>query len=116
GRGARPLRRHRAAEEPGALAAHAPSMGCADGGRGLWALAGSSLATADVNSPAPKRRDERLWTTGAKQGVGTAPGRAAPVWFTIADGAITELYYPRNDVANTRDLRFIVTDDGGFVS
>jgi glucoamylase len=42
------------------------------------------------------------WTTGAKQGVGTSTTTASKVWYTLANGALSEVYYPRVDVANAR--------------
>ncbi|MBI5644086.1 MAG: glucan 1,4-alpha-glucosidase [Deltaproteobacteria bacterium] len=54
------------------------------------------------------------WSRAAKQGVGTAISDASKVWFTIADGILTEVYYPTVDMANTRDLRFYVSDSKTF--
>lgn len=54
------------------------------------------------------------WTTARKNGVGTSATRESKVWFTLADGVITEVYYPTVDVANVRDLQFLVTDGKGF--
>ncbi len=55
------------------------------------------------------------WAPGAKQGVGTAVEAASPLWFTLAQGVVTEIYYPRVDVPNTRDLQFLVRLPGGGV-
>jgi len=44
------------------------------------------------------------WQTARKNGVGTAYSPRSRVWFTLARGIVTEVYYPRVDVANTRDL------------
>ena len=54
------------------------------------------------------------WAPGAKQAVGTSADTRSRVWFTVADGIVTEVYYPRVDVANTRDLEFLVAGAGGF--
>jgi glucoamylase len=56
------------------------------------------------------------WTSSAKSGVGTAPGASSRVWFTISHGILDEIYYPRVDQACTRDLGFLVTGRGGFLS
>ncbi len=53
------------------------------------------------------------WAPGAKQAVGTAVGAASPLWFTLAQGVVTEIYYPRVDIPNTRDLQFLVRLPGG---
>lgn len=57
---------------------------------------------------------EPRWAPGAKQGVGTACSERSRVWFTMAEGVLTEIFYPRVDVANTRDLQFLVTDGERF--
>ncbi|MBI5562373.1 MAG: hypothetical protein HY894_05930 [Deltaproteobacteria bacterium] len=54
------------------------------------------------------------WASARKHGVGTAIGVASKVWFTVADGILTEIYYPAVDAANTKDLRFLVTDGRTF--
>jgi glucoamylase len=55
------------------------------------------------------------WTTGNKQGLGTAVGRDSKVWYTLAGGALSEVYYPSGDTANVRSLEFAVTDGSTFV-
>lgn len=54
------------------------------------------------------------WAPGAKQAVGTSADQRCRVWFTLAEGVVTEVYYPRVDVANTRDLGFLVAGQGRF--
>lgn len=56
-----------------------------------------------------------VWATAKKSGVGTAFNFYSKIWFTIAQGAITEVYYPTLDTANTRMLRLVVTDGDSFV-
>jgi len=53
------------------------------------------------------------WTTAAKDAVGCSLG-APRLWFTCAQGIITEVYYPRIDIPQVKDLGFIVGDDKGF--
>ena len=53
------------------------------------------------------------WCGGAKQAVGTSLG-AARVWFTVGQGILNEVYYPRVDLPQIRDLGFIVGDGKGF--
>ena len=45
--------------------------------------------------------------------VGTSLG-SSRLWFTIAQGIVTEVYYPRIDIPQIKDLGFIVADDRGF--
>jgi glucoamylase len=56
------------------------------------------------------------WTSSAKCGVGTAYGSHSRVWFTLSHGIVNEVYYPRVDQANIRDLGLIVTDGNEFFS
>ena len=53
------------------------------------------------------------WAPALKQAIGTAyepAGRAlSPVWFTVAEGILTEVFYPRADQAQVGDLQFIIT-------
>ena len=56
------------------------------------------------------------WTSSAKTGVGTSLNPASRVWFTLSHGIIDEIYYPRLDLACTRDMGFIVTDGDEFFS
>src|SRR5690349_8089142 len=53
------------------------------------------------------------WTSSAKDMVGTALG-ASRLWFTIGYGIVNEIYYPRVDIPQIRDLGFIVADGKGF--
>lgn len=48
------------------------------------------------------------WANAGKAAVGTSNTLESKVWFTLRDGAMTEVYYPTVDVANTRMLEFIV--------
>jgi glucoamylase len=72
--------------------------------------------TAPQNScgiaPAPKSTCP-TWAPGAKDAVGTALG-SSRVWFTVAQGIVTEVYYPRPDIPQLKDLGFIVADKTGF--
>ncbi|MCL5971388.1 MAG: glycoside hydrolase family 15 protein [Firmicutes bacterium] len=55
------------------------------------------------------------WTSSAKAGVGTAIDACSTVWFTLSHGILNEIYFPRMDVANTRDVQLLViSQDGGF--
>jgi glucoamylase len=53
------------------------------------------------------------WAPAAKDAVGTALGTSR-LWFTVAQGIVTEVYYPRPDIPQLKDLGFIVADDAGF--
>jgi len=53
------------------------------------------------------------WAPAAKNAVGTALG-SSTVWFTVAQGIITEVYYPRVDIPQLKDLGFIVANGKDF--
>ena len=48
------------------------------------------------------------WPGAAKNGFGTSNTVASKVWFTLNNGVMTEVYYPRLDVPNTQSLQLIV--------
>jgi glucoamylase len=54
------------------------------------------------------------WTTGDKTSVGTATAAASKVWFTVAKGVTSEVFYPRTDVPDVQDLQYVVTDGSTF--
>lgn len=53
------------------------------------------------------------WTSSAKDLVGCGLN-GSRVWFTIGRGILNEVYYPRADIPQIRDLGFIVSDNNGF--
>jgi glucoamylase len=56
------------------------------------------------------------WTSSAKTGVGTALNRSSRVWLTVSHGILNEVYFPRVDMACTRDLGLLVTNGKDFFS
>jgi glucoamylase len=55
------------------------------------------------------------WTSSAKDVVGCSLGTAR-LWFTLGYGIVNEVYWPRVDLPQIRDLGFIVADGKGFWS
>jgi glucoamylase len=55
------------------------------------------------------------WTSSAKDAVGCSLGPSR-LWFTTGFGIVNEVYYPRIDIPQIRDLGFIVADGKGFWS
>jgi len=51
---------------------------------------------------------DAYWPTAAKNGFGTSTTLASKVWFTLANGVMTEVFYPTLDVPNVRTLQFKV--------
>ncbi|MDB4883986.1 MAG: Glucan 1,4-alpha-glucosidase [Gemmatimonadetes bacterium] len=57
---------------------------------------------------------EPRWTSSAKSGIGTAQDGRSLVWFTLSHGIVDEVYYPRVDQANIRDLGLLISGPDGF--
>jgi glucoamylase len=55
------------------------------------------------------------WAPANKDGFGTAKKWDSKVWFTLAHGELTEVFYPDLGTPAVRDLQFIVTDGETFV-
>jgi hypothetical protein len=82
-----------------------------------------SAATSDLSNPnEPNVRKGQAfghpgiaptWTSSAKDVVGCSLGPSR-VWFTIGFGIVNEVYYPRVDLPQLRDVGFIVADGRGF--
>ena len=51
------------------------------------------------------------WATAAKNGFGTSNTIASKVWFTLADGVMTEVFYPTLDMPNVQTLHFLIASD-----
>ena len=62
---------------------------------------------------APSGACSPTWAPARKDIVGASLG-SSRLWFTLAQGIVTEVYYPRIDIPQIKDLGFIVADDQGF--
>jgi glucoamylase len=49
-----------------------------------------------------------------KDCVGTARNRTSKVWFTVANGVLSDVYFPTNDNTNVETLQYVVTDGSSF--
>jgi glucoamylase len=54
------------------------------------------------------------WTQSKKDGVGTSISRGSLIWFTLSNGIINEVFYPRIDQVNLRDFGFLITDNSNL--
>jgi glucoamylase len=95
----------------------------------IVALAGST-ATASAHRGAPQPPTPPPPTAGGpasdgpgalshfdlarKDCVGTARNRGSKVWFTVADGVLSDVYFPTNDTTNVETLQYVVTDGASF--
>jgi len=53
------------------------------------------------------------WAPARKDMIGASLG-SSRLWFTTAEGIVSEVYYPRIDIPQIKDLGFIIADDRGF--
>ena len=49
-----------------------------------------------------------------KDCVGTSQNTTSKVWFTIANGVLSDVYYPTADNTNVETMQYIVTDGSTF--
>ncbi|HEY8967061.1 MAG TPA: hypothetical protein VIM58_11480, partial [Candidatus Methylacidiphilales bacterium] len=56
------------------------------------------------------------WFSSRKDAVGSSPLPSRQVWFTIGEGVLDEVYYPRVDDPCTRHMECLVADRRGFYS
>lgn len=77
------------------------------------AAVGSGTAYAAGDAPGAPGGGSS-WTTGDKVALGTATNAASKVWFTVAKGVTSEVFYPRTDVSDVQDLQYVVTDGSSF--
>jgi glucoamylase len=50
------------------------------------------------------------WAPADKHGFGTARQLGSPVWFTLRQASLSEIYYPDLDTPSFRGLQFAVAD------
>ena len=68
------------------------------------------LSFAQTLAPGAPGNDAQ-WATAGKQAIGTSASLDSKVWFTLADGVLTEVYYPDVTVANVHKLlKFVVVN------
>lgn len=80
------------------------------------AIAGGAVsAQIETDAVAGAPGADAHWASAAKQGFGGANSLNSKVWFTLADGVLTEVYYPTLDVPNVQVLQFLVVTPEGKI-
>ena len=79
---------------------------------GAASAAGHKAAPADVAPGAPGT--ESYFDLARKDCVGTATGTRSKVWYTVADGVLSDTYEPTIDNTNVSTLQYVVTDGSTF--
>ena len=72
------------------------------------------LIIAMVSQTVMAQGSDAQWPTAAKNGFGTSATLDSKVWFTLANGAMTEVFYPTLDVPNVETFQFAVARGAGF--
>jgi glucoamylase len=104
---------------------HLPSVGVRPRRAAVWLVAGTLLisliggrgvpVSAATGSQAPGAPGQAsTWSPGDKDGFGTARTTASKVWYTLNDGALSEVFFPRIDTPATRDTQLAVSDGATF--
>jgi glucan 1,4-alpha-glucosidase len=75
----------------------------------------TSTAKAEPAQTAPGGPGtESYFDLARKDCVGTARNTASKVWYTVADGVLSDVYEPTIDNTNVETLQYIVTDGSSF--
>ncbi len=85
-------------------------LGAATAAPALGAARHSSGAAAAPGSPG----SPSYFDLARKDCVGTARNTGSKVWFTVADGALSDVYWPTVDATNVHTLQYAVTDGRSF--
>jgi glucoamylase len=80
---------------------------------GLHVAAAPAVA---ATGPAPGAPGQAAtWSPGDKDGFGTAiSAPRSKVWYTLNNGTLSEIYFPRIDTEGTRDTQLVVSDGATF--
>ncbi|RKS77521.1 glucan 1,4-alpha-glucosidase [Motilibacter peucedani] len=82
-------------------------------------VAASASPAASAASPAaaagaPARGTSSHFDLARKDCVGTAQNGRSKVWFTVADGVLSDVYWPTIDNTEVETLQYVVTDGSSF--
>jgi glucoamylase len=72
------------------------------------------MSTAPLRTAFGAPGIEPRWTRSDKSAVGTAYFASSRLWFTLAAGIVSEVYYPTIDRPQIRDLQLLITDGETF--
>jgi glucoamylase len=77
-----------------------------------------SAASASPARPDPSAPDGpgalSHFDLARKDCLGTARNTTSKVWYTVADGTLSDVYYPTDDNTNVETLQYVVTDGSTF--
>jgi glucan 1,4-alpha-glucosidase len=76
----------------------------------LWCAAAAPAAPPAADGPGALSH----FDLARKDCVGTARNTTSKVWFTVANGVLSDVYFPTNDNTNVETLQYIVSDGSSF--
>jgi glucoamylase len=76
----------------------------------LWCAAAAPAAPPATDGPGALSH----FDLARKDCVGTARNTTSKVWFTVANGVLSDVYFPTNDNTNVETLQYLVTDGTSF--
>ena len=76
----------------------------------LWCAAAAPAAPPANDGPGALSH----FDLARKDCVGTARNTTSKVWFTVANGVLSDVYFPTNDNTNVETLQYLVTDGSSF--
>src|SRR5260370_37278787 len=98
--------RHRAAGIASTLAAACLSLAA------LLPVSGQAAPAARIAPGGPGALSH--FDLARKDCLGTANSTASKVWYTVAGGVLSDVYYPTIDNTNVETLQYVVTDGSSF--
>src|SRR5436309_4130352 len=78
----------------------------------LGIASGATSAPSSVAPDAPGALSH--FDLARKDCLGTARNTTSKVWFTVANGVLSDVYYPTVDNTNVETLQYVVTDGATF--
>ncbi len=77
-------------------------------------VSAASTAAQSMSTAPGSPGSESYFDLARKDCVGTARNTTSKVWFTVADGVLSDTYWPTIDATNVNTLQYVVTDGKTF--
>ena len=77
-------------------------------------VAATHVLTVTVTAPPVFHGDLSHFDLARKDCLGTARNTTSKVWYTVANGVLSDTYYPTVDNTNVETLQYVVTDGTSF--
>jgi glucoamylase len=95
------------------LAVAVPAATAADSAAAATSAVSAVSAVSATTAPGAPGASS-YFDLARKDCVGTAAGTGSKVWFTVADGVLSDVYEPTVDNTNVSTLQYVVTDGSTF--